>query len=252
VIATPHAQHADLTAAALRAGKAVFVEKPLALNEAELAEVEVALAEGGPLMVGFNRRFAPLIERLVQELAGVPSLALLVRVNAGPLAEDHWLHDAELGGGRLVGEGCHFVDLLSHLAGAPIASVHCTAVPHPDRPLECSDDVVATFRFNRGSVGTLLYSGAGDARLPKERIEAFGGGMSAVLDDFRRLEVYRSAKRNVVKSSHDKGHRAEIAYFVSVLRGTAAAPEVEGYLDSTRATLALIDSLRTGQAVELA
>jgi polar amino acid transport system substrate-binding protein len=236
----------------LRAGKAVFVEKPLALNQPELAEIEAALPKGGPLMVGFNRRFAPLVERLVRELTGVPSFALLVRVNAGPLAEDHWLHDAELGGGRLVGEGCHFVDLLSHLAGARIASLHCSAVPHPDRPLECSDDVVATFRFNGGSVGTLLYSGAGDARLPKERIEVFGGRMSAVLDDFRRLELYRSSKRKVVKSSHDKGHRAEIDHFVSVLRGTASAPEVEGYLDSTRATLALVESLRTGLPVEVA
>jgi polar amino acid transport system substrate-binding protein len=201
-------------------------------------------------MVGFNRRFAPLVERLVRELKGVPSLALLVRVNAGPLAKDHWLHDAELGGGRLVGEGCHFVDLMSHLAGARIASVHCAAVPHPDRPLESSDDVVATFRFNGGSVGTLLYSGAGDTRLPKERIEVFGGGLSAVLDDFRRLELYRDSKRSVVKSSRDKGHRAEIAHFVSVLRGTAEAPDIDSYFDSTRATFALVESLRTGQPVE--
>jgi predicted dehydrogenase len=246
VIATPHAQHAALTASALRAGKAVFVEKPLALSDAELAEVEAALSPGTLLMVGFNRRFAPLVQRLREELRGIPALALSVRVNAGPLPDDHWLHDPELGGGRLIGEGCHFVDLVAHLAGAPITSVNGAAIPHPDRPVGCSDDIVATVRFDSGSIGTLLYSGSGDARLPKERIEAFGGGIAAVIDDFRRLEIFRDGKRMVAKSRQDKGHRAEIAHFVSVLRGTAVAPDPATYLASSRATLALAESLRTG------
>ena len=252
VIATRHSTHAELAAAALRAGKAVFVEKPLALTEAELLEVEAALDGGGPLMVGFNRRFAPLAVRLRTELAGVQAPVLLARVNAGPLAEDHWLNDPEEGGGRLLGEGCHFVDLLAHLAGAPPLAVQAVAVPSAQRPLECSDGIAATLRFANGSVGTLLYSGSGDTRLPKERFEAFGGGLSAVLDDFRRLELYRSGKREVVKRRQDKGHRAEIAHFVQAVRGKVEAPDVESYLSSTRATLALAESLRSGSAVELA
>jgi predicted dehydrogenase len=252
VIATRHVQHAALTASALRAGKAVFVEKPLALNDAELAEVEAALPPGALLMVGFNRRFAPLVERLVDELSGIPSLALLVRVNAGPLPEDHWLHDSELGGGRLIGEGCHFVDLLAHVARARVTSVYGAAVPHPDRPIDCSDDLVGTFRFEGGSVGTLVYSGSGDTRLPKERVEAFGGGVAAIIDDFRRLEIYRHGKHSLHKSRQDKGHRAEIGRFVSVLRGTADAPDADTYFASSRTTLALAESLRSGQPVPVA
>jgi predicted dehydrogenase len=173
-------------------------------------------------------------------------------VNAGPLPRDHWLHDPEEGGGRLIGEGCHFVDLLSHLADAAALSVHAVAVPSPERPLESSDDVAATLRFAGGAVGTLLYSGSGASPLPKERIEAFGGGLAAVLDDFRRLELHRDGRRTVEKARQDKGHRAELALFVRALRGDAEPPPVESYLASTRATLALARSLRDGTVVELA
>jgi predicted dehydrogenase/threonine dehydrogenase-like Zn-dependent dehydrogenase len=251
VIATRHGSHAALAAQALRAGKAVFVEKPLALGTEELEEIEDALPLGGPLMVGFNRRFAPLTERLLQELHGIGQLALLVRVNAGPLPADHWLHDPELGGGRLLGEGCHFIDLLSHVAQARVTSVHSVASPIADRSLECSDNFVASLSFAGGSVGTLLYSGAGDPRLPKERLEAFGGDVAAVLDDFRRLVLFRGGKRTLVKSKQDKGHSAEIARFVAAVRGVAEAPAPEGYFASTRATLALAESLRTGLPVQL-
>lgn len=250
VIATRHGTHAELAAAALRAGKNVFVEKPLALTREELLDVEAALAEGGVLMVGFNRRFAPLTERLLQAIAGAPHLALVARVNAGPLADDHWLHDPVEGGGRLVGEGCHFVDLLAHLAGSVATSAYAVASPQPTRPLECSDSAVGSLRFASGAVGSIVYSGGGDPALPKERIEAFGGGVAAVLDDFRRLEI-RHGKRSVVKSGQDKGHTAEIRRFVAAVSGQEAPPPVEGYLASTRATLALAESLRTGLPVAL-
>jgi predicted dehydrogenase/threonine dehydrogenase-like Zn-dependent dehydrogenase len=252
VIATHHAGHAPLTASALRAGKAVLVEKPLTIDRDGLAEVEEALSTDSLLMVGFNRRFAPLAVQLRRELEAIASPTLLARVNAGPLPPDHWTHDPEDGGGRLIGEGCHFVDLLSYLAGARAATVHALAVPHPQRPLECSDEVVATLRFTNGAVGTFLYSGGGDPRLPKERIEAFGGGLAAVLDDFRRLELYRSGKRDVTKQRTDKGHKKEVARFLAAVRGDEDAPAVDTYLDSTRATLALLESLRDGSAVEVA
>jgi predicted dehydrogenase/threonine dehydrogenase-like Zn-dependent dehydrogenase len=251
VIATRHASHARLTASALRTGKAVFVEKPLTVDSDGLEEVEEALGGESLLMVGFNRRFAPLAVQLRAELDGVASPTLLVRVNAGPLPADHWTHDPEDGGGRLIGEGCHFVDLLSYLAGAPAATVYALAVPHPQRPLECSDEVVATLRFANSAVGTLVYSGGGDPRLPKERVEAFGGGLAAVLDDFRRLELHRGGKRRVTKQRQDKGHKAEIARFIAAVRGEAEAPRIDAYLHSTRTTLALVESLRSGSAVEV-
>jgi predicted dehydrogenase/NADPH:quinone reductase-like Zn-dependent oxidoreductase len=253
VIATRHSSHAELASAALRAGRQVFVEKPLALDRAQLLEVEEAYGLGsGLLMVGFNRRFAPLSDRLREELhAGGLAPVLTARINAGPLAEDHWLHDPEAGGGRLLGEGCHFVDLLAHLASDTIASVHATARVQPGRPLECSDEVVALFRMASGGVATLVYAGGGDPRLPKERIEAFGGGLSAVLDDFRRLELYRGGKRRLSKGRQDKGHTAQAEHFVRAVRGQVEAPPAEGYFASTRATLAVVESLRSGMPVEI-
>jgi predicted dehydrogenase/threonine dehydrogenase-like Zn-dependent dehydrogenase len=250
VIATRHASHAGLAAAALHAGKAVFVEKPLALSTEQLQEVEEALAPASVLMVGFNRRFAPLFTRLDQELRGAHDLSIAIRVNAGPLPAGHWLHDPEDGGGRLLGEGCHFVDLLATLAGSEALVAQATAVPQPGRPIECSDSFSANVRFV-GGVGTLVYSGAGDTRLPKERIEAFGSGMAAVLDDFRRLDIYRGGKQQTVKGRQDKGHRSQIRRFLDAAGGVAEPPPVAGYLHSTRATLALVTSLQTGEPVRL-
>ncbi|HYP49207.1 MAG TPA: bi-domain-containing oxidoreductase [Thermoleophilaceae bacterium] len=253
VIATRHSSHAALAAAALRAGKHVFVEKPLALNREELREVEEAhSSSGGVLMVGFNRRFAPLAVRLERELrTGALPPVISARVNAGPLPQSHWLHDPELGGGRLLGEGCHFVDLLAHLAAEPVASVHAAARPQHGRALEASDEVVATLRFKSGAVATLVYAGGGDPRLPKERFETFGSGLSAVLDDFRRLELYRGGKRALHKSRQDKGHASQAERFVRSVRGRAEPPSAESYFASMRATLALVESLRSGAPVEL-
>ncbi len=249
VISTRHATHASLAAAALDAGKAVFVEKPLALTLEQLEEVEHALTPDSVLMVGFNRRFAPLVERLRAELGQTGDLVLSMRVNAGPLPDDHWLHDPEDGGGRLLGEGCHFVDLLSHVAASRPISAHAVAVPQPGRPIECSDSFTAHLRFEN-AVASLVYSGGGDPKLPKERLEAFGGGLAAVLDDFRLLAVTRGGKRREWKSSHDKGHRAEIERFLAAAAGTAEPPPVGSYLESTRITLALAESLRTGRTVD--
>jgi predicted dehydrogenase/threonine dehydrogenase-like Zn-dependent dehydrogenase len=251
VIATRHPSHAGLAAAALRAGKAVFVEKPLALSKEQLQDVEDALSAESILMVGFNRRFAPLVQRLQKELGPCDDLSITVRVNAGPLPAGHWLHDPEDGGGRLLGEGCHFVDLLATLAGSQALVAYASAVPQPGRPIECSDTFSAHIRFAT-AVGTLVYSGGGDLRLPKERVEAFGGGVAAVLDDFRRLRVYRDGRRQLsVKSKHDKGHRAEIACFLNTAARNVEPPSPAGYLASTRATLALAESLRIGESVRL-
>ncbi len=248
VVATRHADHAALAVAILESGKAAFIEKPLALTATQLDEVEAALAAGGSLMVGFNRRFAPLTERLGAALEGMTDVALTYRINAGPLAADHWLGDPEEGGGRILGEACHFVDLLSHLARAPVASVYAACVPQAGREVALSDTVATTLRFQNSLVGSLVYSGGGDPKLPKERIEALGGGLSAVLDDFRRLELYRGT-RTVHKGAQDKGHRAQLRRFVAAMQGHAEFPDAGTYLASTRATLAVVESLRTGLPV---
>jgi predicted dehydrogenase/threonine dehydrogenase-like Zn-dependent dehydrogenase len=249
VIATRHSSHASLATAALLAGKAVFVEKPLALTWGQLEEVESAVTPESVLMVGFNRRFAPLCERLQAELGEPDDLVLSMRVNAGPLPDDHWLHDPEDGGGRLLGEGCHFVDLLTHLARSPAISSHAVAVPQAGRAIECSDSFTAHIRF-RNAVGTLVYSGGGDSKLPKERLEALGGGVAAVLDDFRVLRIHRGGKRREWKSSHDKGHQAEIRRFLAAAAGQAEPPPARSYVESTRLTLALASSLMSGRPVD--
>ncbi len=186
VIATRHDTHAAYAAEALRAGKHVFVEKPLALDEDELAAVEQASAESsGTLMVGFNRRFAPLLQRMREALGGRGPIVVTYRVNAGRLPRSHWTHDPEVGGGRIVGEACHFVDVASYLAGAPPRFAGAVAASGGSEPRD--DVVAATLTFSDGSIAQIVYSALGDSSLPKERVEVLGEAGAGVLDDFREL-----------------------------------------------------------------
>lgn len=250
VVATRHSTHASFAIAGLRSGKGVFVEKPLALTEDELREVEASVRPETVLMVGFNRRFAPLAERLREELEPTEGTMLLARVNAGSLPLDHWLLDPEEGGGRLVGEGCHFVDLLSWFARAPFVTVHAVSPRHPQLA-PGYNSFGAVLRSASGTVASLVYAGDGDTALPKERFEAFGTGFSAVLDDFRRLELYRDGRKVTVKAVQDKGHNAQVRHFLEATAGKVEAPAIDGYLASSRATLALSESARLGLPVEL-
>jgi predicted dehydrogenase len=249
VIATRHSSHAALTAAALRAGKAVFVEKPLALTDVELSEVSLALPHGTFLMVGFNRRFAPFVPDLVDLLQSSAHRQMAIRVNAGRLPDDHWLHDPLVGGGRLLGEGCHFIDLLMHCMGTRLEAVHAFAAPHAQRALECSDEFSVSLRFADGALGTLLYTAEGDRRMGKERIEAFAAGQSLAIHDFRRLERFRNGRRCEVKRRPGKGHQQELERFLAVCRGQAEPPDVSTYIAATQATIAAAASLRAGHAV---
>ncbi len=196
VVATRHADHARLAAAALRAGKAVFVEKPPALDATGLQELVDAAAEsGGQLMVGYNRRFAPATRLLRKELAGVAGARVVsIRVNAGAVPPGSWVHDPEIGGGRWIGEGCHFVDLAMHLVGAEPVEVFAAAVGAPDAGADLEDNVQVTLRFEGGSLATILYTSKGDARAGKERLEVFAGGCLGVIDDFRRAEITGTAR----------------------------------------------------------
>ncbi|MFN8557637.1 MAG: Gfo/Idh/MocA family oxidoreductase [Dehalococcoidia bacterium] len=247
VIATRHDTHAALAAAALRAGKAVFVEKPLALSWEELAAVRAAQGEsGGRLMVGFNRRFAPLVEAIAARLAGrAEPLVITCRVNAGYLPPDHWLHDPAAGGGRIAGEACHFIDLMRHLAGAPITDIYARAMANAGRYR--TDNVAIVTHFADGSLGTLTYHANGAQRLAKERIEVHGQGLSFVLDDFRSLTTYRGMRREERRGRQDKGHTAEVAAFVQAIRtGTALPIPFDECVESTAATLAALDALALG------
>jgi predicted dehydrogenase/threonine dehydrogenase-like Zn-dependent dehydrogenase len=249
VIATRHASHARFAAQALRAGKAVFVEKPLALDEEGLQEVLAAQAEsGGVLAVGFNRRFSPLSLAVKEAfIAGLP-LALNYRVNAGAIPRESWVHDPEEGGGRIIGEVCHFVDLLQYLSGEDPVEVSAQALGGPEGGLH--DTVAITLRFSRGSVANLSYFATGDRSFPKERLEVFGGGTLAVLDDFREVLISRGGKRTRVKKlAQEKGFDQEVAAFVQAARGGGLPIPLASLVATTRATFAIEASLRTGQSV---
>ncbi len=254
VICTRHGSHADLAARALRAGKHVFCEKPLALTSEELdAVLEAAGASDGILAVGFNRRFSPMLTTARRQvvIGGLPAM-ISYRVAAGQLPLEHWSHDLSQGGGRALGEGCHFVDSIAYLAGSQIASVSAVGYGEPGTPLQARDNLCVTLVMENGSVGSLVYSADGSSRLPKERIELFSGDQTAVIDDYLRLDIYGPGGVTSDKASvQDKGHRDEFRAFVEGIRTGMPPTPLEEIANVSLATLAIVEALRTGQTIEL-
>jgi polar amino acid transport system substrate-binding protein len=252
VIATRHDSHARFAADALRAGKAVFVEKPLAIDEAGLSEVLEAQAEsGGLLTVGFNRRFSPLAKEMRDGFASAGPLAITYRVNAGYIPPESWIHAPDQGGGRIIGEVCHFVDLVQYLTGDDPVEVFAHSVGGAEGALH--DTVAITLRFRGGSVAGIQYYSTGDKSYAKERVEVFGGGRIAVLDDFRLLTLSQGGRRRTVKRlAQDKGFDQEVAAFLSAVRGGGEPPiPLRSLVATTRATFAIEESLRSGLPVSV-
>jgi predicted dehydrogenase/threonine dehydrogenase-like Zn-dependent dehydrogenase len=254
VVVTRHHLHAQQVTAALEAGKHVFCEKPLAIDSESLEQVVHSLSTSESLLtVGFNRRFAPLARQLKKRFSSISDpLMMHYRVNAGLLPPDHWLHDPEQGGGRIIGEGCHFIDFLTYLAGEPPREVQSVGLAGDDRYRE--DNVQITLRFEGGSIGTITYLANGSRAFPKERIEIFGGGQTAVLDDYRRLEIAGDGRSRVFRSwlRQDKGHHGEWQAFRDAIRGGGPAPI--SYLDLiavTQASFAAVQSLRNGERIPI-
>ncbi|MCO5119203.1 MAG: bi-domain-containing oxidoreductase [Burkholderiaceae bacterium] len=227
-VATRHDSHARYVLASLRAGRHVFVEKPLCLTLDELAEIETQLSTSSHLrlMVGFNRRFAPQVVKMksLLESVGEPK-SFVMTVNAGAIPPEHWTQDLQIGGGRIVGEGCHFIDLLRHLAGSPI--IWHEAVPlgrHPALAV-ASDKVAITLQFADGSVGTIHYLANGHKGFPKERLEVFCAGRVLQLDNFVKLRGWGwpgFSKMNLWRQ--DKGVSQCLKAFVDAIRGGGASP----------------------------
>lgn len=254
-VLTRHNLHAEQVERALAAGKHVFVEKPLCLDEAELARIAVAHQNADRLlMVGFNRRFAPMSDALAGHFAPVEDPLLVhYRVNAGALPSDHWLHDPSVGGGRIVGEACHFLDWALWLCDA--APVRVRTVGLPAAGARPRDNVAITMQMEGGHVAVVSYHANGAAALGKERIEVSGGGRSAVLDDFRELALHDGGRtrRRRDRLRQDKGHRTEMERLGAALRSGSASPTPFASLVSTmRASFAAADALRTGRDVILA
>jgi predicted dehydrogenase/threonine dehydrogenase-like Zn-dependent dehydrogenase len=224
VIATRHDSHAALVQQALAAGKHVFVEKPLCLTAAEFEAIEAPLAQSsGLLMVGFNRRFAPLLLELRQQLSLLPGpRAFVYTCNAGAISADHWTQDLERGGGRLLGEACHFVDLLRHLAGSPIEQLQLLAAAD-SKP--CPDTFTLSLRFADGSIGTVHYFANGSKAFPKERLEVFAAGKVLRLDNYRKLQAWGlPGFRTRRRLSQDKGQLACCGAFLQAISAGGPAP----------------------------
>lgn len=243
-IATQHHLHAEQLIAALKAGKHVFLEKPLALNRKQLESIEQTLEEQKaelPLwIVGFNRRFSPAAQRATEFI--LPS-SLMYRFNAGPLPDDHWTSDPEIGGGRLISEACHALDLCSFFVKSQIVKVYAES---------SGQDTLITLKFQNGSIATVGYLVSGNKSFPKENIELFGSGKVAVIDDFQMLTLSRENKTKTHRLSRDKGHAAEFREFLKCLKTGGPPPIDYRYLlNVAAATLAVEESVKLRAPVDV-
>ncbi len=258
-IATRHGQHAPYAFEALRHGKHVFVEKPLALNEEELAPIE-SLLKSDPqlagkvqLMVGFNRRFAPLVQDMQKFFAQYREPSVVhYYVNAGFLPKDHWTQHPQDGGGRIVGEVCHFIDTIQFLTGATPQRISAESIASESEAVTNHDSVNITMRMTDGSVGIITYVANGDSSIPKERIVMSCGNATAVMDNFQNLVLARDGKQTRKKSDGDKGHHNEVVAFMDAIRNKSASPiPLDSILATTRTTYRILEALNRKEVVTL-
>ncbi len=258
-VLTRHNLHARQIIAALAAGKNVFCEKPLAINEAEVKSIIAALAKlenagGAPLLTaGFNRRFAPLAVRMKSFLdERSEPLAAHYRINAGMIPLNHWTQDPEQGGGRIIGEACHFIDFLAYLVGESPSNVSGRGLPDGGRYRE--DNVILTFGFPDGSVGVVSYLANGNKAFPKERVEGFSSGRAAALDDFRTLELVENGRRSKSTSRlrQDKGHLGEWLAFSKAIQAGGPPPiPYQQLWGVAAASFAAVEALRSGETITI-
>jgi predicted dehydrogenase/threonine dehydrogenase-like Zn-dependent dehydrogenase len=251
-ILTRHDTHASFVLKSIEAGKHVFTEKPLALHPEELEEIKEKFEASGRehhLMVGFNRRFSPHIKKLKNLFLDEQAKAINIRINAGNLPSDHWVNDPGTGGGRLIGEACHFIDLAMFIAGSRIISVFANALNDPH---SLNNTVSINLKFENGSIANLSYFSNGAKRLPKELIEVFCGETTVIIDDFRKLTIYGKSKKINKLRSQDKGHSQEMKEYLDSIRNglPCPIPFKESYL-STLATFKVLDSLKGNHVISL-
>ncbi len=252
-VLTRHNKHAEYVIKAIENKKHVFVEKPLAMSEEELEQIKttyekaVEKGEAGHLMVGFNRRFAPAVQKIKSLFSDEQPKSINMRINAGQLPASHWVNDPEIGGGRIIGEACHFIDLAMYLAGAEITAVSAVSMDDTQRQ---DNTLVINLEFKNGSVASISYFSNGSKKLPKEHIEVFCGGTVAQIDDFKSLTIFGNHKKRIKFKGHDKGHKDEIKQFFKSITGDQPCPVPfnESYL-STLATLKVLQSIRERRRV---
>lgn len=251
IITTRHNLHARLVNEALAAGKHVFVEKPLCLTETELETIISAYDGSQLLMVGFNRRFAPVAQQVKDffNKRRTP-LVMTYRVNAGYIPEDHWVHDPEIGGGRLLGEGCHFIDFLHYMTDSEAVRVSAEAISGATGKYRPDDNLIVTLTFNDGSIGNIIYTAEGSKSFSRERFEAFCEDSVAVIEDFGRAQLVEGGRsRTIKKLSMDMGYRSELEFFLDPHKDAINAQKFfDSQAASSLATLRAAVALRTGEA----
>jgi predicted dehydrogenase/threonine dehydrogenase-like Zn-dependent dehydrogenase len=251
-IVTRHDTHATLVREALLSGKHVFVEKPLCLNREELAMIErtVEASPGRCLMVGFNRRFSPHTLAIRQAFADRHTpMVISYRVNAGIVPKESWIHDLVVGGGRIVGEVCHFVDWCESVVGSEPLRVQAASITSDDVRLASDDSLVITIEYRDGSLAAIQYVALGPGELGKERVEVFADGRAAILDDFVNT-TFHGVRQSAVRTRRDKGISGELSAFLRAVRGESGPPiPFASIARTTRVTFAIVESLRGGRPV---
>jgi len=249
IIATRHNLHAGMVMASLQAGKHVFVEKPLALNAAELKDIKRVYASSDrQLMVGFNRRYAPLARQAKSLIGGAGNMVINCRVNAGVVPAQSWVQDAAEGGGRIIGEVCHFIDLIQYLSGALVVRAFAESTEEKG-----DDNLIVSLKLTNGSVAAILYASQGDRLLSRERIEVFSGSAVCVIDNFKSLFYAQNGKaRKQNRLSVDRGYGQEFKAFAEAVKSGRPAAILSEYINTTLTTLAIVESLKTGQPIDIA
>ncbi len=255
-IATRHDTHAPLTIAALEAGKDVFVEKPLAMTHDELdAVIDAQAKSGGRVLVGHNRRFSAYASEMRQrfETRGQP-ISIIYRYNPGPINPKSWIRDPVLGGGRIIGEGCHFIDFCQFLAGSPPIQVFTQSLHSPHDEIREEEHVMINVSYADGSMAVIAYLSGGDGSYTQERVEAYADGTVAVMEDWRSLEFSRNGRVDKKRSgiTNDKGFQSEVhSYLDAIADGSDAPFSFDDYILSMRTTLLAMDSLRENKPLKI-
>lgn len=251
MITTRHNLHASMVVEGLTAQKHVFVEKPLALNEEELNRIAAAHSAAGRLLhVGFNRRFSPFSQKAKQLLGNAGQMNMVATMNAGEIPADVWVHDMNIGGGRIIGEACHFVDLMQYFSGSKVTEVSMFAMGA--NPAENTDNAIISLKFENGSQGVINYFANGSKSYAKERVEIFSQNRVLILDNFRKLQGYGFKGFSKLSGTLDKGHKAQFHQLAKVVReGGQPLITFQELRNSALATFAAIESLKTGRIIKI-
>ena len=249
-VTTRHNDHASKVLKAIESKKHCFVEKPLCIYEEELESIKEAYTSETIVQVGFNRRFSPMIEKMKKSISG--QISVNYRVNAGIIPKEVWIQDRTIGGGRIIGEVCHFIDTCSYLIGSDVVSVFATTINKEDQSIPNEDNVNIVLNYANGSIATISYYAYGDTTMPKEYIEVFASGVSMQMNDFRELTIYKQGKANKEKSSNqDKGFVNEFKAFNQAVKTGNEAISFDSIYNTTKTTFKILESIRSKSLVEV-